>query len=407
MKGSLDGIFNKIEIVGITKTVLNRFREDECLRIAASLSYTTALSLVPLLAISFAIFAAFPAFEGVQQQLQNYVFDNFVPSTGEVVSNYLNTFTEKTGGMTTVGIVGLGGTAIMLLATIESALNSIFHVQAKRSVSSRLLIFWALLTMGPLMVGASLSISTYFYALTTWVGTVPSNGLATWIGSYFLPNFIMMTALTFAYTFVPNRSVSLINGLIGGLVAGVLFATLKKLFGLFISNFPSYETIYGVLATIPIFLIWMFLTWSVVLLGAVLTSALEEGGQGYFKKETSVKPAWLMSAALQILGILKEQHHKGGAVHERELNQEISRKGFTEAIKILSKAEYIAFTEEGKWILARDMNELDLAELHHILGLNLIEKNSTGEVVSAILQAEHVRNDAMKISLAEVLSSRT
>ena len=203
MKGTSDDFFNKIEIVEIAKTVLSRFREDEWLRIAASLSYTTALSLVPLLAISFAIFAAFPTFEGVQQQLQNYVFDNFVPSAGEVVGNYLNSFTEKTGGMTAVGIVGLGLTAIMLLATIESALNRIFHVQAIRSVASRLLMFWALLTMGPLMIGASLSLSTYFFALTVWFDAVPITGFGASIGSWILPNIIMMAALTFMYIFVP------------------------------------------------------------------------------------------------------------------------------------------------------------------------------------------------------------
>jgi len=406
MKGTSDDFFNKIEIVEIAKTVLSRFREDECLRIAASLSYTTALSLVPLLAISFAIFAAFPTFEGVQQQLQNYVFDNFVPSAGEVVGNYLNSFTEKTGGMTAVGIVGLGLTAIMLLATIESALNRIFHVQAIRSVASRLLMFWALLTMGPLMIGASLSLSTYLFALTVWFDAVPITGFGASIGSWILPNIIMMAALTFMYIFVPNRSVSWINGLIGAFVAVVLFATLKKLFGLFISNFPSYETIYGVLATIPIFMIWMFLTWAVVLLGAILTAALEDKESGFFRMDSFVTPARLMSASLHVLRILREQQHKGGAVHETELNQEIGRSAFSEAIKVLSKAEYVAVTEEGKWILARDLKELDLADLHRVLGLDLVEINSSGEELQAIIQAEEARSKAMKISMAEVLSTR-
>ena len=406
MKAIYKDSCNSASIFKIAKTVLSRFRKDECLRIAASLSYTTALSLVPLLAISFAIFAAFPTFEGVQQQLQNYVFDNFVPSAGEVVATYLNSFTEKTGKMTAVGIVGLGLTAIMLLATIESALNRIFHVQAIRSVASRLLMFWALLTMGPLMIGASLSLSTYFFALTAWFDVIPTVGFGTSIGSWILPNIIMMAALSFIYIFVPNRNVSWINGLIGAFVAVVLFATLKKLFGLFISNFPSYETIYGVLATIPIFMIWMFLTWAVVLLGAILTAALEDKKSGFFQTDSFISPARLMSASLHVLRILREQQHKGGTVHETELNKEIGRRAFSEAIKVLAKAEYVVVTEEGKWILARDLKELDLADLHRILGLDLVEINSSGKELPAIIQAEEARSVSMKISLAEVLSTR-
>jgi len=406
MKAIYKDSCNSASIFKIAKTVLSRFRKDECLRIAASLSYTTALSLVPLLAISFAIFAAFPTFEGVQQQLQNYVFDNFVPSAGEVVATYLNSFTEKTGKMTAVGIVGLGLTAIMLLATIESALNRIFHVQAIRSVASRLLMFWALLTMGPLMIGASLSLSTYFFALTAWFDVIPTVGFGTSIGSWILPNIIMMAALTFIYIFVPNRNISWINGLIGAFVAVVLFATLKKLFGLFISNFPSYETIYGVLATIPIFMIWMFLTWAVVLLGAILTAALEDKKSGFFQTDSFISPARLMSASLHVLRILREQQHKGGTVHETELNKEIGRRAFSEAIKVLAKAEYVVVTEEGKWILARDLKELDLADLHRILGLDLVEINSSGKELPAIIQAEEARSVSMKISLAEVLSTR-
>ena len=246
--------FDKQALGEIWKMVMRRFGEDQCMRIAASLSYTSLLSLVPLMAISFAIFAAFPAFDGVQQQLQAYVFENFVPAAGDAVSEYLKTFTEKTGGMTTIGIVGLGVTAIMLLATIEDALNRIFRVREKRPFVSRLLMFWALLTLGPLLMGASLSLSTYFYALTNWVDVDGLGvGSVSSFASVILPNLMVMAALTFFYIFVPNRTISWRNGIIGGVTAGFLFGVLKKLFGLYVSHFPSYQAIYGVLATIPIF----------------------------------------------------------------------------------------------------------------------------------------------------------
>jgi len=390
---------------GIWSLILRRFGEDQCLRIAASLSYTSLLSLVPLMAISFAIFAAFPAFEGVQEELQAYVFDNFVPAAGDAVAQYLQTFTEKTGGMTTLGIVGLGVTAVMLLATIEDALNRIFRVREKRPFVSRLLMFWALLTLGPLLMGASLSLSTYFYALTNWMPVDGVGGLnVSAFASVILPNVMMMAALTFFYIFVPNRSISWKNGIIGGVVAGFFFAVLKKAFGLYVSNFPSYQAIYGVLATIPIFLIWMYLTWTVVLMGALLTATLEDWGRSAMRKGKAITPAEKMAAALHALRLLKEQHGKGGALEDRILARELGSDVAVEVMKALNTAGFVALTEEDKWVLARDLGQAQLHELHHILGLDLHSQDlGQGRSAQAISEAEQARINAMKKALSDIL----
>ncbi|SCA57690.1 conserved membrane hypothetical protein [Candidatus Terasakiella magnetica] len=396
---------DKQAIGEIWKMVMRRFGEDQCLRIAASLSYTSLLSLVPLMAISFAIFAAFPAFEGVQQQLQSYVFENFVPAAGDAVSQYLKSFTEKTGGMTTIGIVGLGVTAIMLLATIEDALNRIFRVREKRPFVSRLLMFWALLTLGPLLMGASLSLSTYFYALANWVNVDQMGGInVSAFASVILPNVMVMAALTFFYIFVPNRTISWRNGIIGGVCAGVLFGVLKKLFGLYVSSFPSYQAIYGVLATIPIFLIWMYLTWAVVLMGALLTATLEDWGHTAFREGQIITPADKMAAALHALRLLKEQHAKGGPLDDHVLNRELGSHVASDVMKALNKAGFVALTEEDKWVLARDLREAELAELHQILGLELTDAQyGHGNTAKAISTAEEARLAAMRKSLVEVL----
>jgi len=407
MGQAMERTIDKQALGEIWKMVMRRFGDDQCLRIAASLSYTSLLSLVPLMTISFAIFAAFPAFEGVQQQLQAYVFENFVPAAGDAVSGYLETFTEKTGGMTTIGIVGLGVTAIMLLATIEDALNRIFRVREKRPFVSRLLMFWALLTLGPLLMGASLSLSTYFYALTNWVnvdglgvGGVSVSGFA----SVVLPNVMIMMGLTFFYMLVPNRTITWKNALIGGISAGFLFGVLKKLFGLYISHFPSYTAIYGVLATIPIFLIWMYLTWAVVLLGALLTATLGDWGQTAFREGKLVTPADKMSAALHALRLLKEQHGIGGALADGILTRELGSHVAVEVMKNLDKAGFVAMSGEDKWVLARDLAKTDLAELHHILGLDLADADyDHGKVAKVITEIEAVRIHAMKKSLSDVV----
>ncbi|WP_135076939.1 YihY family inner membrane protein [Terasakiella sp. SH-1] len=397
--------FDKEAIAEIWKLVLRRFGEDQCLRIAASLSYTSLLSLVPLMAISFAIFAAFPAFEGVQQQLQSYVFENFVPAAGDAVSQYLKSFTEKTGGMTTIGIVGLGVTAIMLLATIEDALNRIFRVREKRPFVSRLLMFWALLTLGPLLMGASLSLSTYFYALANWVNVDQMGGInVSAFASVILPNVMVMAALTFFYIFVPNRTISKRNGLIGGVAAGAVFAVLKTLFGLYVSHFPSYQAIYGVLATIPIFLIWMYLAWAVVLMGALLTATLEDWGHTAFREGKLITPADRLAAALHALRLLKEQHGKGGPLADTILNQELGTHVASEVMKALNKAGFVALTGEDKWVLARDLTQAELAELHQVLGLELTDAQyGHGKTAQAINEAEQARLKAMQKALSEVI----
>tara|TARA_B100001971_G_scaffold198749_1_gene208700 strand:- start:242 stop:916 length:675 start_codon:yes stop_codon:yes gene_type:complete len=176
-------------------------------------------------------FSAFPAFDGIQQQVQYYVFQNFVPAAGDVVSRYLHNFTQQTGKLTTMGIIGLGVTAIILLATIESALNRIFRVRIQRPLAFRVLMFWALLTLSPLLIGISLSLSTYLYALSAWFDVAQfSNSLGSSLVHEVVPNLIMVIALTIFYSAVPNRTVHWQSGVTGGILAGVLFAILKKLF---------------------------------------------------------------------------------------------------------------------------------------------------------------------------------
>ncbi|MEQ9200085.1 MAG: YihY family inner membrane protein, partial [Rhodospirillales bacterium] len=161
----------------LLKYIASRFSSDKCLRIAASLSYTSLLALVPMLAISLSILSAFPVFNDAREGIQALIFENFAPNTGEALTDYIQTFIRNTAGLTAIGIVGLAATAVMLLATIEDALNTIFRVEKKRPFVGRLLVFWAVLTMGPLLMGASFSLSSYFYALAQVLDQEVASGL--------------------------------------------------------------------------------------------------------------------------------------------------------------------------------------------------------------------------------------
>ncbi len=260
--------------------VSKRYAEDRCLGIAATLSYTSLLALVPLAAIGFAVLTVIPVFEDVREEVNVFVIDIFMPETGERLADYFDGFVKNAGSLTAVGIAGLVVTAIMLLATIGSTLNTIFRVARPRRLRARLLVYLAVLTLGPLVVGASISLATNFPAWVGWTGFDGFTGLLERL-NWFVPALIVVVAFSLLYAVVPNQTVAWRNAIAGGLAAGILFSILRWAFGMYLLYFPAYRTIYGALSAVPIFLVWMYLSWAVVLFGAVLTASLAEwrGGE--------------------------------------------------------------------------------------------------------------------------------
>ena len=170
---------------GLARYVARRFQRDGASRVAASLSYTSLLSLVPLMAIALAMLAAFPVFDDIRAQIQGWVFQNFVPAVGEVVQKQVTRFIANAGKLTAAGVVGLALTAIMLLVTIEGAMNAVFRVARDRSPLSRLLVYWTVVTLGPLLIGLSLSLQGYLTAASRWAVGKANVPLAT-IGPYLM-----------------------------------------------------------------------------------------------------------------------------------------------------------------------------------------------------------------------------
>jgi membrane protein len=251
------------QFLDFCRAMVRRFREERATQTAGSLAYTSLLSLVPLLTVALATASAFPVFEHAIEALQNFLFENLLPDApgGNAIIEQIDTFMRNTGRLTAIGIIGFMITAVMLMLTIDNALNRIFRVQRRRSVLRNVFVYSAILTLAPGLIGVSLSLTTM--ALTASVGSV-----------YLVPFSFTCAALSLLYGVVPARRVDLRHAVMGGIVAGIGFELAKRAFAFYLQQVPTYALIYGAFATIPIFLVWLYVSWVVVLAGAVFTAML-------------------------------------------------------------------------------------------------------------------------------------
>lgn len=249
-----------------------RIDEDNMTVHAGNLTFVSLLALVPLATVVFALFAAFPVFSDVSVQLRHFIFDNFVPAAGTVVEDYLERFVSNVSRMTAVGAIGLIITALLLIHSIDSALNTIWRSTKKRPLVFSFAVYWMVLTLGPLLAGASLVMSSYLLSVH-WLNDAGLTHLLDPI-LRLLPLLLSVLAFWLLYSIVPTCAVPGWDAFCGALVAGVLFELGKKAFSLYVTAFPSYQMIYGVLAVIPILFLWMYWTWCIVLLGAEVTVSI-------------------------------------------------------------------------------------------------------------------------------------
>ncbi len=253
------------------------FFSNNCLQHATALSYTTLLSLVPLMAVTLSIFTVFPIFEDISLQIQNFVFENFVPTSGEVIQQYIQKFAENASKLTGPGILFLVITSLMMMATIDKSLNTIWHNSKLRQAAARFIVYWSVLTLSPILIGVSLAISSYIVSLPLLSETASYGEKLGLLRA--LPFFMETLAFTLLYVVVPNCRVAIRSALIGGAAAALLFELAKKAFSFYITSFPTYETIYGAMSTVPVFLIWIFFSWAITLIGAELTWCLDTFSQ--------------------------------------------------------------------------------------------------------------------------------
>ena len=251
-----------------------RFSEERCLQIASSLTFTVLLAIVPIITVVLTVISAFPVFGRLLQYLEGFLVRYMLPESATAVAGYAEQFAENAARLTSFGVAFLFVTAIIVLLTIDRAFNQIWRVPRPRGTVQRILIYWALLTVGPPLVGASL-------ALTSWLlrrsaGLVAGAPMVEEAMLTIAPILLTGLAFAFAYATVPNRRVRVGDALIGGFVAALAFEAMKHGFAFYIAQFPTYRLVYGAFSAVPIFLLWIYLSWVVVLLGAVTAAVLPE-----------------------------------------------------------------------------------------------------------------------------------
>jgi membrane protein len=251
--------------------VVRRSREVQLAQVASSLTFTTTLSIVPLMTIGFAVLTTLPVFEHIQTDLHELLLRNLMPAdVSDTIFRHLNNFAAKARGLTVIGIVFLGVTAVSMMLTFDRALNTIWRVRRSRPLHQRILVYWSVLTLGPFLLGISLSLSSYLASASAGLIQKPPVAIALLID--LVPLVLLTLGYAAIYVYVPNRPVRWRDALIGGSIAAIAFELAKRGFAVYIARFPTYTAIYGALAALPIFLLWVYLSWYITLIGATIAA---------------------------------------------------------------------------------------------------------------------------------------
>jgi membrane protein len=342
--------------------LFGRFSADRCSENAAALTYMSLFALVPLLTVLYAIASAFPAFKGGEELLQNLLFKHLIPQSSNEIEQYLSDFSQQAKNLTGPGIIFLLITAILMLRNIEHAFNNIWRARENRSALSSFLSYWAVLSLAPATIFIALGLSTYLGSVADALQSLDILGAKAFLVKA-TPLLLSLAGFSLIYAAVPNCTVPFRHALIGGMFAALAFHAARSIFTKLVVS-SSYTFIYGAFAAVPLFLLWIYLSWNIVLMGGILVHSLS----AYESADQAKRPIALK--ALDVLHVFWKKQQSGVPVREIELltrTHDIIRGLDSETWGVLReiflREKLITEDGSGHYLLCRDLHTVPLWQL--------------------------------------------
>ncbi|MEM8561354.1 MAG: YihY family inner membrane protein [Pseudomonadota bacterium] len=391
--------------------VFSRFTADRCSENSAALTYMSLFALVPLLTVIYTMASAVPTFQGLEVRLETFMFENLVPDANSEIRDYLDDFSRQAKNLTGPGIIFLVITAVLMLRNVERALNQIWRAKGNRSAVSSFLLYWAVLSLAPITFGVALGLSTY---LSSFAHTLEDYDL---IGaqSFMLkvaPLLLSTAGFALIYVAVPNCRVPFKHCLIGGFIAALAFHVARSVFTDLVIG-SSYTFIYGAFAAVPLFLLWIYLSWNIVLMGGILVHSLS----AYQSEEQANTP--LVLKALDVLYIFWQRQETGQGVAEIELlnrrhesTHDLDADSWQRLRDIFLEKKLISENERGQYLLSRDLHNVSFDQLKKWVNgeIALTGQKPLGqlgfqqEAYRLLQQQRHEQQDTLDINLADLFS---
>ncbi|MDO4222884.1 MAG: YihY family inner membrane protein [Acinetobacter sp.] len=395
--------------------VVKRFIQDRCSEQASALTYTTLFAIVPMLTVFLVIISSINALAPARQQLQTMIYSNFLPKTTIAFEQALSNFAEKSSNLTVIGVMFLFVTTVMMIMSIETAFNRIWRVKKERSGIVGFMRYWTIISLGPLLLGGAVVLSS----------TLASMNVLHHNFGYQLDSGFLLKSLSFGlillgffilYWAVPNRSVPWKSAAYAAIFASIVFESLKNLFGWAMSNFTSYELVYGAFAAVPIFLLWIYLSWNIILLGVQISYASTVFHAGNQPKRHA------LFVMLDVLNLLYIKQKTGDKVSEDDILERLTGRELGDAptfLALLEEKQFIQATEQGDYVLIRNLYEVNLYEFYlqlpyHFPRYHEIQQvQGTGDVMAWQEQSKQLLSESqvylhqqLDVSLADLFEQQ-
>ncbi|WIO73398.1 YihY family inner membrane protein [Porticoccaceae bacterium LTM1] len=339
-----------------------RFFRDGCQERAAALTYMTLFALVPMLTVTFTMLSFIPDFQGMDEKLQSLLFDYFLPEVSHGLQDYINGFMVQARKLSWFGVAILVVTSYMMLVNIEKAFNKIWGTVGRRRGLTSFLLYWAILSLGPLLVGVGLWMNAYLLSYQWLVDEYDTLGLVATLFQV-LPLLLTWVVATLLFVAVPNCRVRFRDALLGGLLTTLLFEGLQAVFGVVVAH-SSFRTVYGAFAVVPLFLLWVYMVWTLLLIGAELVR-----GRETFKAEVQGFHFPNLVAALLVLYRAYTLQQRGAGVTDRHmLKAGIDQQHWQSLRNMMLENNLLAVSAKGQYLVTRDLRRVTIAEIVSMFG---------------------------------------